>query len=58
MTTGALATLPKDRKIKFECAQGEDLPLPDPEYLDCHYRVAEILNASGLVVYIERKIED
>ncbi|GFF27081.1 hypothetical protein IFM58399_01600 [Aspergillus lentulus] len=32
--------------------------LPDPAYLDCHYRVAEILHASGLAEYIERKIQD
>ncbi|EAW22743.1 uncharacterized protein NFIA_014330 [Aspergillus fischeri NRRL 181] len=58
VTAEALFNLPKNRKIKFECAEGEDLPLPDPAYLDCHYRVAEILHASGLAEYIERKIQD
>ncbi|GIK02897.1 hypothetical protein Aspvir_006960 [Aspergillus viridinutans] len=54
----ALPFLPSNREVKFECAKGEDLLLPDPAYLDCHYRVAEILHASGLAEYIERKIQD
>ncbi|GIJ83899.1 hypothetical protein Asppvi_002730 [Aspergillus pseudoviridinutans] len=58
ITTTPLFFLPSNRKVTFECAKGEDIPLPDPAYLDCHYRVAEILHASGLAEYIERKIQD
>ncbi|PKX94237.1 uncharacterized protein P174DRAFT_460334 [Aspergillus novofumigatus IBT 16806] len=58
ISSDALLVLPENRNIKFECAEGEDLPLPDPAYLGCHYRVAEILHASGLAQYIESKIQD
>ncbi|RHZ57209.1 hypothetical protein CDV55_105785 [Aspergillus turcosus] len=44
-------------RVKLECAEGEDLTLPDTAYLDCHHHVA-ILHASGLAEYIERKIQD
>ncbi|KAJ5578155.1 uncharacterized protein N7459_007119 [Penicillium hispanicum] len=32
----------------------QDLDLPNPALLDCHYRLAEILNASGMAEVIER----
>lgn len=54
-----LALLPADRLVEFKQAEGaEDLSLPGPVLLDCHYRVAEILNASGMSGYIERKLRD
>lgn len=58
ITINFLRDLPADRKVRVRCAPGEDLTLPDPAYLDCHHRVAEVLHASGLAEYIERKIRD
>ncbi|GIK02898.1 hypothetical protein Aspvir_006961 [Aspergillus viridinutans] len=50
---------PDDRKVKFQCSEGADnIPLPDPMFLDCHYRVAEIINAADLVWPIRNKIRD
>lgn len=41
--------LPENDIIKLKQALGaEDLPLPNPVLIDCHYRLAEILNASGM----------
>lgn len=41
--------LPDNGVIVLKQAPGtEDLPLPSPVLLDCHYRLAEILNASGM----------
>ncbi|BCS05564.1 uncharacterized protein AKAW2_81365S [Aspergillus luchuensis] len=54
MTFGGFATsnaqyLPENGVIVLKQAPGtEDLPLPSPVLLDCHYRLAEILNASGM----------
>jgi len=34
------------------------LALPNPDFLDCHYRLAEILNASGMAESIEQHFQD
>lgn len=34
------------------------MPFPHPDLLDCHYRIAEILNASGMEEEIDRKLDD
>ncbi|KAG2022013.1 hypothetical protein GB937_004107 [Aspergillus fischeri] len=48
-----------DHKVKFQCSEGaENIPLPDPTFLDCHYRVAEIINAADLAPPIRNKIRD
>jgi hypothetical protein len=46
--------------IKLEGAPDEEEPvaLPNPVFLDCHYRVAEILNASGMAEEIELKMRE
>ncbi|KAL2825450.1 hypothetical protein BDW59DRAFT_161677 [Aspergillus cavernicola] len=57
--TDILQQLPKDMLVQFEKAKGaERLPLPDPACLDCHYRLAEILNASAMGDYIDKKLKD
>ncbi|GFF86034.1 hypothetical protein IFM53868_04674 [Aspergillus udagawae] len=49
---------PNERKAKFQCSEGaENTPLPDPTFLDCHYRVAEIINAADLAGPIGTKSE-
>jgi len=46
-------------KVKFTRAEDmQDLELPDAALLDCHYRLAEILNASGMAEVIERYHRD
>jgi hypothetical protein len=50
---------PNERKVKFQCSEGaENIPLPDPTFLDCHYRVAEIINGADLARPIGNKIRD
>ncbi|BCS24467.1 HNH endonuclease signature motif containing protein [Aspergillus puulaauensis] len=45
--------------IQFRDAdRTEDLPPPKPELLDCHYRLAEILHASGMGPCLERMLHD
>ncbi|KAL4785646.1 hypothetical protein BJX76DRAFT_346839 [Aspergillus varians] len=47
---------PKDSVIRPQKAREvEDLHLPDSTTLDCHYRLAEIMQASGMGEYIERR---
>ncbi|PWY81703.1 hypothetical protein BO94DRAFT_536927 [Aspergillus sclerotioniger CBS 115572] len=47
--------IPTDRLVTFTQAEGhKDIPLPDPALLNCHYRVAEILHATGLAEVIDR----
>jgi hypothetical protein len=59
VTTNVQRLLPNDCKVKFRCSEGVDnLPLPDPVLLDCHYRVAEIIHAADLVGHIYEKIHD
>jgi hypothetical protein len=51
--------LPKDGRVEFKRAEdAQDLELPNPDLLDCHYRVAEILNASGMAELIESHLRD
>lgn len=51
--------LPPDRMVTMQRAPGaEDVDLPNPVLLECHYRVAEILNASGMAEVIEQKINE
>ncbi|KAF5865276.1 hypothetical protein ETB97_004859 [Aspergillus alliaceus] len=47
--------LPESGYIELKKADdAQDLDLPSPALLDCHYRLAEILNASGMAEVIER----
>ena len=36
----------------------QDIPLPNAAFLDCHYRLAEILNALGMAEVIERSFRE
>jgi hypothetical protein len=50
---------PDDRKVKFQRSEGaENISLPDPMFLDCHHRLAEIINAADLPYYIWGKMQD
>lgn len=52
-------SFPENSRVEFTRAEdAQDLELPSPALLDCHYRVAEILNASGLAEVIERYRQD
>lgn len=52
-------SFPENNRVEFTRAEdAQDLELPNPAFLDCHYRVAEILNASGLAEVIERYRQD
>ncbi|CAI7643200.1 unnamed protein product [Penicillium viridicatum] len=47
--------LPESRRVELKKADdAQDLALPNPDLLDCHYRLAEILNASGMAEVIDR----
>ncbi|KAJ9223654.1 hypothetical protein DTO169C6_4006 [Paecilomyces variotii] len=51
--------LPKDRLLRLSVSPGnEDIKLPDPDFLDTHYRLAEIFHASGMDEEIDRHIQD
>jgi hypothetical protein len=51
--------LPKSLKVEFKRAEdAQELELPNPALLDCHYRLAEILNASGMADVIEKYHRD
>ncbi|KAJ9243408.1 hypothetical protein DTO169E5_2651 [Paecilomyces variotii] len=51
--------LPKDGLLRLSTSPGnEDIELPDPEFLDTHYRLAEIFHASGMDEEIDRHIQD
>ncbi|KAK2754679.1 hypothetical protein FQN54_006812 [Arachnomyces sp. PD_36] len=55
--SNCLNVLPRDRLVKFQAASdAEDISLPCPDLLDCHYRLAEVLNASGMARTLEDKI--
>ncbi|KAJ9195968.1 hypothetical protein DTO164E3_6506 [Paecilomyces variotii] len=42
-------TIAKVGQVTLQAADGAgDVPMPNPVLLDCHWRVAEILNASGM----------
>ena len=50
---------PENRRVEFIRAEdAQDLELPNTALLDCHYRVAEILNASGMAEVIEKYRRD
>lgn len=53
-----LLQLPKDRLVRLRPAPGaENISLPNPDLLDFHYRITEILNnASEMATVIEKKI--
>ncbi|KAG2016689.1 hypothetical protein GB937_006168 [Aspergillus fischeri] len=42
----------------FQGLSHESTSLPNPVLLDCHFRIAEILNASGMSEFIDREIRD
>ena len=51
--------LPKNGRVEFTRAEdAQDLELPNAALLDCHYRLAEILNASGMAELIEGYLQD
>ncbi|KAK2799929.1 hypothetical protein FQN50_008322 [Emmonsiellopsis sp. PD_5] len=51
--------LPTDRIVTMQQAVGaEDVDLPLPVILDCHHRIAEILNASGMGEVIEKLMRE
>lgn len=42
--------------VKLKQAEGsENVELPAVELLDCHYRLSEVLNATGMGEYVEMK---
>ncbi|KAI9369107.1 hypothetical protein BJX61DRAFT_549831 [Aspergillus egyptiacus] len=48
---------PHGTEITFKQAPGyENLPLLNKEYLECHYRLAQIFHASGIDEYIDRNL--
>ncbi|KAJ9321909.1 hypothetical protein DTO027B5_5343 [Paecilomyces variotii] len=51
--------LPKDGLLQLSVSPGnEDIKLPDPNFLDTHYRLAEIFHASRIDEEIDRHIQD
>jgi hypothetical protein len=51
--------LPGNRLIQFKESPGaEHIKLPNPEFLDVHYRLAEILNAAGIGERIDQLIQE
>ncbi|OJD10285.1 hypothetical protein AJ78_08650 [Emergomyces pasteurianus Ep9510] len=52
-------SLSTDRTVIMQRAAGsEDVNLPSPTFLDCHHRIAEVLNASGMGEVIEAIIRE
>lgn len=57
--TGAKPFLPENGHVTFARAEdAQDLELPNAALLDCHYRLAEILHASGMAELIESCLQD
>ncbi|KKZ66660.1 hypothetical protein EMCG_00223 [[Emmonsia] crescens] len=53
------AFLPTDGIVTMQQAiDSEDVNLPSPMFLDCHHRIAEVLNASGMGEVIENLIRE
>ena len=53
------AFLPKKGLVEFKRGKdAQELPLPNAALLDCHYRLAEILHASGIGAIIEKYHRD
>ncbi|PSS08588.1 hypothetical protein M430DRAFT_37402 [Amorphotheca resinae ATCC 22711] len=56
--------LPPNDVVTFQAAASDTgdisncIPPPNPIYLECHYRIAEILNASGMGKAIDQKLQD
>ncbi|PYI04449.1 hypothetical protein BO78DRAFT_289558, partial [Aspergillus sclerotiicarbonarius CBS 121057] len=51
--------VPKSRIITFKQAKGcKNIPLPDARLLECHYRIAEIMNATGIAKVLDRHYND
>lgn len=47
--------MPSDRKVTIQRGpDGEGIRLPSRHLLDCHWRIAEILHASGMGVFIDQ----
>ncbi|KAI9927220.1 hypothetical protein MW887_003605 [Aspergillus wentii] len=45
--------------VTFRNAEGDDNEsLPNPKFLECHYRLVEILHLSGMGEYIEKNLRD
>ncbi|KAL1848794.1 hypothetical protein Plec18170_007805 [Paecilomyces lecythidis] len=54
-----LPALPANRILQLRASPGyEHIKLPDPEFLDMHYRLVEILHASGMGWQIDKHIQD
>lgn len=54
-----LSVLPADRTVKFSTApDATHIALPNPIFLNVHYIIAEVLNASGMGDTIDRHIQD
>ncbi|KAJ9400162.1 hypothetical protein DTO282F9_2932 [Paecilomyces variotii] len=54
-----LPALPQNRILQLRASPGyEHIKLPDPDFLDVHYRLAEIFHASGIGYEIDRYIQD
>ncbi|OJJ45832.1 hypothetical protein ASPZODRAFT_69075 [Penicilliopsis zonata CBS 506.65] len=52
-------SLPESRTVTFTKADDAGaIPRPSAALLDCHFRLAEILHASGMGEYIEKKMRD
>ncbi|OJJ47740.1 hypothetical protein ASPZODRAFT_63861 [Penicilliopsis zonata CBS 506.65] len=52
-------TLPESNRIEILRAEdAQDFELPNATLLDCHWRLAEILNASGMAEIIDRNRRD
>ncbi|OJD13864.1 hypothetical protein AJ78_05735, partial [Emergomyces pasteurianus Ep9510] len=51
--------LPEDRIVTIQQAvNSEDVTLPSSTFFDCHHRIAEVLNATGMGQVIEQVIRD
>ncbi|KAH8815223.1 hypothetical protein F5884DRAFT_771587 [Xylogone sp. PMI_703] len=53
------AALARDNTVILKRASdAKDIELPNPVYLDCHHRTAEVLHSSGMGDIIEKKLRD
>ncbi|EAW21326.1 uncharacterized protein NFIA_064900 [Aspergillus fischeri NRRL 181] len=58
-STFELPHLPSSRKVEFKKAEdAQDLELPSAAFLDCHWRLSEILNASDMAEVIDKHLRD
>lgn len=49
-----LLLLPDDTTVKFSSSEDPDFAPPHPDLLETHWRLAEILNASGMAEVVEK----